>query len=147
MASSHIEGRIKYFFLSCGRKRGIALELHRGPQGTTRVASGKSSCHSRCEGPLGISLLCRGIGPYLELMLEPQGSSLVRTWITGFLWSFNRGVRPRLVLRQGGPLSSRGVKGVSGFLSSGHRHLGLYLQVPKGCHTSFRVLSGSLGYS
>ena len=34
---------------------------------------------------------CRGIWPHLELRLEPQGSSPVLTWISGFQWSFNRG--------------------------------------------------------
>ena len=55
-ASSHIEGRISWFFLSCGRKREVPLELGRGPQGPARVASGKSSLHASCEGPLKIPL-------------------------------------------------------------------------------------------
>ena len=55
-ASSHIEGRISWFFLSCGRKREVPLELGRGPQGPAHVASGKSSLHASCEGPLRISL-------------------------------------------------------------------------------------------
>ena len=115
-----------------------------GPQGPTRVASGKSSLHSSCEGPLGIPLQSvRGIGPHLELRLEPQGASPVLTWISGFLWSFNRGVRPRLMWRHGTPLPSQGVKEVSGFLSSGHRVLGLFLEVPQGCHPSICVLSQS----
>ena len=129
-------------FLSCGRTLGIPLELRRGPQGPTRVASGKSSLHSSCKGALGIPLqLVQGTGPHLELRLEPKCSSSVLTWISGFLWSFNRGVRPRLVWRHGTLLPSRGVKGVSGFFSSWHRDLGLFLKVPRGCHTSLRVLS------
>ena len=55
-ASSHTEGRISWFFLSCGRKLGVPLELRRGPQGPARVASGKSSLHASCEGPLKIPL-------------------------------------------------------------------------------------------
>ena len=99
------------------------------------------------RGLLGfLSSRCRGIGPHLELRPEPQGSSPVLTWISGFLWSFNRGVRPRLVWRHGTPLPSRGVKGVSVFLSSGHRGLGLFLKVPRGCHTSLRVLSQFSGF-
>ena len=77
---------------------------------------------------------------------EPQGSSSVLTWISGFLWSFNRGVRLRLVWRHGIQLPSRCVKEVSGFLSSGHRVLGLFLEVPWGCHPSLRVLSLSSGF-
>ena len=60
----------------------------------------------------------RGIRPHLELRLELQGSSPVLTWISGYLWIFNRGVRPRLVWRLETLPFSRGVKGVSGFLSS-----------------------------
>ena len=46
--------------------------------------------------------------------------------------------------RHGTPLPSRGLKEVSGFLSGGHSRLGLFLELPLGCHTSFRVLSQSL---
>ena len=38
-------------------------------------------------------------GPHLELRPERQGSSPEPTWISGFLWSFNRGVRSRVVWR------------------------------------------------
>ena len=34
----------------------VPLELQQGPQGTTPVASGKTSVHASCEGPLGIPL-------------------------------------------------------------------------------------------
>ena len=34
----------------------VPLKLRRGPQGPTRVASGKASLHGSCEGPLGIPL-------------------------------------------------------------------------------------------
>ena len=68
--------------------------------------------------------------PHLDLRLEPQGSSPVLTWISGFLWSFNRGVRPCLVWRHGTLLPSRGVKGLSGFLSIGIGILGFFLR----CH-------------
>ena len=87
-----------------------------------------------------------GIWPHLGLRPEPQGSSPVLTWILGFLWSVNRGVRPRLVWIHGTPLPSRGFKEVSDFLSSGPKGLGLFLEVPRGCHTSLRVLSRSLGF-
>ena len=41
-----------------------------------------------------LSSRCWALGPHLELRPEPQVSSLVLTWISGFLWSFNRKVRP-----------------------------------------------------
>ena len=55
-ASSRIEGRISWFFSSCNSKRGVPLELRWVPQGPSHVASGKSSLHASCEGPLGIPL-------------------------------------------------------------------------------------------
>ena len=55
-ASSRVEGRISWFFLSCGSKLGVPLGLRWGPQGPTRGASGKSSLHASCEGSLGIPL-------------------------------------------------------------------------------------------
>ena len=70
----------------------------------------------------GLSGYCysqyQDIGPYLEMSSETQGSSPVLTWILRFLWSFNRGVRPRLMWRHTSPLSSQAEKVVSGFLSS-----------------------------
>jgi len=49
--------------------------------------------------------------PHLELRWETQGSSPAATGISGFLPWFNRGVRPRLVLRHGTLLYSRVVMG------------------------------------
>ena len=61
-----------------------------GPQGgpvSTRIS----------RAPYGfLCNRCRGQGPHLELRPEPQGSSPVLTWISGFLWSFNSGASPRL---------------------------------------------------
>ena len=74
-----------------------------------RVARGLSgflSCHSQ------------GRDLHLFLRPEPQVSSLVLTCISDFLWSFHRGVRPRLVWRHASPFSCRAGKAVSGFLSS-----------------------------
>ena len=60
---------------------------------------------------------------------------------------FNREVRPRLMRRHGTPLPSRGFKEVSGFLSRGHRGLGLFLEVPQfSRNPSLRVLSPSSGF-
>ena len=60
----------------------------------------------------------RVLGAHLELRWQPQVSSPVLTWISAILWSFNRGVRPRLMWIHASWLSSRVVKGVSGFLSN-----------------------------
>ena len=55
-ASSRVDGRISWFFLSCGRKFGVPLELRQRRQVLDHVSSGKSSLHASCEGPLGIPL-------------------------------------------------------------------------------------------
>ena len=55
-ASFRIEGRISWFLSSCGRKLRVPIELCQGLQGFARVASGKSSLHASCEGPLGIPI-------------------------------------------------------------------------------------------
>jgi len=54
----------------------------------------------------------------IELRRESQCSSPFQTSITGSLHSWNKRVRPRLVLRNGTPLASRVVHGVTGHLSS-----------------------------
>ena len=159
----HISRRNVVFLSRHCSGKGPHLALRGESRGFSRIASGRlgflSSCDGDLRGPLVLpqesqvsvrvarglsgflSSRCRSIGPHLSLRLEPQGSSPVLTWISGFLWSFNRGVRPCLVWRHGTLLPSRGVKGVSGFFSSWHRDLGLFLKVPRGCHTSLRVLS------
>ena len=81
-ALSRTEERIYWFFLGCGRILRVPLELRLVSQGPTRVASGKSSLHASCQGPLGI--------PF-QLVLRPRyssdgeartsGSSPVLTWI------------------------------------------------------------------
>ena len=71
------------------------------------------------RGMLGFLLSrCRGIALHLELSQEYQVPLQLPTGISGFLKSFNRGGRPRLLLRHGTPLSSGGAEGVSGLLSS-----------------------------
>lgn len=57
------------------------------------------------------------------------------------LWSFNMGVSPHLMLSHGTPCSSQGEKGMSGFLSSWFRDLGLFLEVTHDCHNSLPILS------
>ena len=61
---------------------------------------------------------CNERGPHLELRWEPQCSSRFLTSITGSLQSWNRRVRPRIVFRNGTPLASQVVHGVTGHLSS-----------------------------
>ena len=83
---------------------------------------------------------CWGRGPHVEVRPEPQGSSPLPTWISGFLWSFHRGVSTRLVWRHASPLSSQAGKAASCFLLSCHRDRWLSLEVPQGCHTCHCIL-------
>ena len=53
-----------------------------------------------------LSSRCWILGPHLEMRTEPQASTPVLTWISVFLWSFNRVVRPRLLWRHASPHSS-----------------------------------------
>ena len=78
--------------------------------------------HGYCGFGRGLSGLhwvwCNGRGPHLELRREPQGTSPFLTLIAGSLQSWNRRVRPCLVLRNGTPLDSRVFQGMTGHLSS-----------------------------
>ena len=83
------------------------LELRQETWGPSRVTMGTSGTRSCClrkvQSP---SHHCRGHCPQLELLPKPQVSSPVLTWISEFLWSFLRGVRPCLLCRHVSPLSS-----------------------------------------
>ena len=107
------------FLLNCGWNVGVPLDLQRGPQGPNHVASGFLVSMRVARGLSRFcSSCCWGLGHHLELVSEPQCSSPVVTWISGFLWSFNSGISVPLGLRHSSPLSSRAVAVVSGFLSS-----------------------------
>ena len=95
------------------------LSTYDGASGPARVGSGKSILQASCEEHGRIPLQSEQ-GPRSSSRVEAghQGSSPVLTWISGFLWSFKRGVRPRLMWRHASPLSSQAVQVVAGFLSS-----------------------------
>ena len=122
-ASACIEGRISWFISSCGGDiRDLLVGPHGGPV-STQVTMGLWGF---------LCSLCRGRGPYLELMSEPQGSSPGPTWISGFLWGVHRGVRAwslvepckstLLSIRKNSySLPIRLTVGIGGFLSRCHR--------------------------
>ena len=58
-ASFRDDGGISWFLSSCGTMCGVSLELWLGTQGASRVAPGKSSLHSICEGERSIALESR----------------------------------------------------------------------------------------
>ena len=81
------------------------------------------------RGPLGISLPSMPVPKTLcGVVLEPEDSSPVPTWILGFFWSLPRGVSPRLEWGHATALSSRAVAAVSLFPSSGSGDLWLSLE-------------------
>ena len=132
--------RGKLVFLSrCHRGNGPHLKLRGESPDFSRVAAGTLgfllSYYGELRDPLlwpqespvsmpvaralsgFLSSWCPALSPHLELSLDPQGSSLVLTWFSGFLWSFHRRVRPRLVWRHALPLFFQAGKAASGFLS------------------------------
>ena len=70
-----------------------------------------------CSGKLGFPLeLLQVNRASHDLRRETRVSSSVVTGISGFLLSFNMGVRPHLQFGDGTPLSSQVVNGMSGLL-------------------------------
>ena len=134
-ASSRLEGRTSWIFSSCG----WCSRLTTGTSGTRSggLRKGQSPC-DLLEGLSGnLSLRCRGLRPCVESVPEPEVSSPVPTWISGYFWSLPRGVSPRLEWGHARALSSRAVAAVSRFPSRGSRDLWLSLQaIPGGFPTN-----------
>ena len=136
--SRRVEGGFSGSFSGCVRKpwvpstcAGDFRELPRVPlrsQGYCGVGRGLSGLHW---------VWCNCRWPHLELRQDPQGSSPFLTLIAGSLQSWNRRVRPRLVLRNGTPLSSRVVHAVTGHLSSCICNLWVFLDNALGCQCLF----------
>ena len=133
-ASSRLEGRNSWIFLSCGR----CSRLTTGTSGTR--SGGLTKGQSPCEllGCLSgfLSRRCRGIGPCVESVPEPEDCSPVLTWILGYFWSLPRGVSPRLEWGHARVLSCPAVAAVLRFRSPGPRHLWISLEAfPRGFPT------------
>ena len=133
-ASSRLEGRNSWIFLSCGR----CSRLTTGTSGTR--SGGLTKGQSPCEllGCLSgfLSRRCRGIRPCVESVPEPEDCSPVLTWILGYFWSLPRGVSPRLEWGHARVLSCPAVAAVLRFRSPGPRHLWISLEAfPRGFPT------------
>ena len=90
------------------------------------------------RGLSGLHLVwCNGRAPHLELRQKPQGSSPFLTPIAGSLQSWDRRVRPHLVLRNDSPLASRVVLGVTGHLSCCMWNLQVFPDDARGCQCPF----------
>ena len=95
--SSRLEGRISWFFSSCGRKLGVPLELRWGPQGPARIALGQSSLHACYEETLGTSL---------QSVLDPRSSPGDEDRTSGFHSSADMDLSVPMEFQQGSQASS-----------------------------------------
>ena len=114
-ASSRLEGRTSWIFLSCSR----CSRLTTGTSGTRSggLRKGQSPCEL-LRGLLGFfSRRCRCLRPCVKSVPQPEDSSPVLAWILGYFWSLPRGVSPRLEWGHARALSSRAVAAVSRFPS------------------------------
>ena len=133
-ASSRLEGRTSWIFLSCGR----CSPLTTGTSGTRSggLRKGQFSCEL-LGGLLGFpSRRCRGLRPCVVSVPAREHSSPVLTWILGYFWSLCRGVSSRLEWGHARALPSRAVAAVSRFPSRGSWDLWLSLETfPRGFPT------------
>ena len=84
-----VAGNLVFFWSYDGDLRYLLVRPQESPV-STRVARDLSGF---------LSSRCLGHSPHLEWKSDPQVSSPVLTFNSGFLWSFHRGVRPRLMWR------------------------------------------------
>ena len=104
------------------------LALRGPPRDSSCIASGMNRASSRVE---------MGTSVFLSIAFLTSTSRSLRSW--------NRVVRPHLVLRHGTPLASQVVHGVSGHLSSCIWNLRLFPEDATGLSVPFHVLTSSLG--
>ena len=128
-ASSLLEGRTSWIFSSCGR----SLLSYEGELRDPLVWPQEKPVSMRVVRGLSgfLSSKCWVLSPCLALRLEPQSSSPVPTWISGFHWSFHRGeglvscgsipIRSPLKLEKHCQASCRVDIGIGGFLSKCHK--------------------------
>ena len=141
MGLSCLEGRTSWIFSSCSRCSQL-------PTGTTGTRSGglrKGQYPCELLGGLSgfLSRRCRSLRSCVELVLEPEDSPPMLTWILGYFWSLPRGVSSRLEWGHARALSSHAVIAVSRFHRRGSRDLWLSLEAfPRGFPTrpSYRAV-------
>ena len=107
-ASCRVEGRIPWFFSSCGGKLGVPFKLRRGPQGPAHVSSEKSGLFSSCEGHIGIPL---------ESLLANRAMSRVQSGNSVFLSGGDRDLGLFIKVQLGSQTSSGVEARNSAFLS------------------------------
>ena len=133
-ASSRLDGRTSWIFSSCGRCSGLTTEISGTRSGGLRKGQSSRELLGGVSGFL--SRRCRGLRSCVASVPESEYSSSVLTCFLGYLWSFPRGVSPRLEWGHARALSSRAVATVSRFPSRGSRDQGLSLEAfPRGFAT------------
>ena len=145
-ASSRLEGRTSWIFSSCGRCSRLTMGTSGTRSGGLRTAQSPYELLGGLSGFL--PRRCRGLGPCVESVPEPEDSSPVLTRILGYFWSLPSGVSPCLEWVDARALSSRAVVAVSSFPSRGSRDLWLpkrlfHESFPQGCPTCHRGVSRS----
>ena len=125
-ASSRLDGRTSWIFLSCGR----CSRLTKGTSGTSSRGLRKGQSPFELLGGLSgfLSRRCPGLRSCVESVPETEDSNPVLIWILGYFWSLPRGVSPRLEWGHARALSSRAVAAVSRFPSRASRDQGLSLE-------------------
>ena len=133
-ASSRLEGRTSWIFSSCGRCSRLTMGTSGTRSGGLRTAQSPYELLGGLSGFL--PRRCRGLGPCVESVPEPEDSSPVLTRILGYFWSLPSGVSPCLEWVDARALFSRAVVAVSSFPSRGSRDLWLSLEAfPQGFPT------------
>ena len=125
-ASSRLDGRTSWIFLSCGR----CSRLTKGTSGTSSRGLRKGQSPFELLGGLSgfLSRRCQGLRPCVESVPKAEDSSPALTWILGYFCSLPRGVSPSLKWGHARVLSSRAVAAVSRYPSRGSRDLWLSLE-------------------
>ena len=121
--------------------------------GSPMLAPSSSCCLRKVKSPCelwGASWDSYPVSAGAEVLISSWGLNLMvpcQCWL-GYRCSsgVSKGVKPRLMWRHGNPLCCHAVKVVWGLLSSWHRDVRLFLEVPQDCHTSHCVLSQSSGW-
>ena len=145
-ATSRLEGRTSWIFSSCSWSSRLTTWTSQTRSGG--LMKGQSTCKLLVGFSGFLFRRCRGLGPCVELVPEPEDSSPVLTWILGYFWSLPRGVFRRLEWGHARALSSRAEAADSRFPSRGSRDLWLSLEAfprgfPQVCTTCHRSVSRS----
>ena len=96
--SSPIEGEISWCFSSCSRKFAFLSSCLGNLREPFMLPVGNQAAFQVARGTWEfLSSHCQGMESHLEMRQVTQGSSPLATGISGFLSSFNKGVRPHLI--------------------------------------------------